>query len=146
MCLVSRSIERATKVASQPITVALQSAQIYFWLLKSTTDTTASSSLSTAFEQAIIYRSKTTDTEWSFPSDITPAPSIDTSDFRGAGGALSSGSVVLAGSYVSSSAVGTASNGQASSAIKLLSVPEPATASLGLFGLAALCGFRRRRA
>lgn len=25
-------------------------------------------------------------------------------------------------------------------------VPEPATASLGLFGLAALCGFRRRRA
>ncbi len=40
----------------------------------------------------------------------------------------------------------TASNTPASSRSTLTVVPEPATASLGLFGLAALCGFRRRRA
>jgi hypothetical protein len=40
----------------------------------------------------------------------------------------------------------TASNAPAASRSTLTVVPEPATASLGLFGLAALCGFRRRRA
>lgn len=40
----------------------------------------------------------------------------------------------------------TASNDPNASRSTLTVVPEPATASLGLFGLAALCGFRRRRA
>ena len=125
---------------------ALIGAQIYIWAFKSTNDTSAALSLSTAFQQAIFYRNKAVDADWQFPGDLSPAPTIDAGDLRTAGGALASGGVILAGSFVPNSVAGAAYNTQATSAIQLVAaVPEPTSVFLIAAGAAGLMMRRRRQ-
>lgn len=130
------------------MTPALLNNQIYYWALKSGDNTNIATSLATASEQAIFYRNKSNDSEWAFPGDLAPTPTIDASDL-GVGG-LASGGVVLAGSYIVNSVSGAIYNGQATSAIRLqdvVPIPEPGTLAFGvLLGCAAVATRRRRRA
>lgn len=121
--------------------------QLYMWFLKSTSNTTPALSLSTAFEQAIIYRNKNSDPDWSVPaSDLAFPVNPDTSDIGAVGGSLRSGSVLLAGSFIPTSTLGTAFNaGNPSSAIQLQAVPEPTSAFLIAVGAAGLMMRRRRQ-
>lgn len=129
---------------------ALAGNQIYYWVLKSTNDLgTPAASVSSGFEQAIFYRNKLVDSAWAFPTDLQTPPTIDTGNLRGAGGNISAGSVVLAGSYITNSIPGAIYNGQPTSAIQLQGlaapVPEPSAFVFGLLaGVGALCRRHRR--
>ena len=119
-------------------------AQLYMWFLKSTNNSSNALSISSGVEQAIVYRNKLNDSDWSVPtSDIAFPANADTSDIGAPGGALRSGSVVLAGNFLSSSSPGATYNGGPSSAVQL--VPEPTSAFLIAVGAAGLMMRRRRQ-
>lgn len=120
--------------------------QLFMWFLRSTSNGSSSLSISTGFEQAIVYRNKTTDADWAVPASDLAFPVLpDTSDIGAPGGGLRTGSVVLAGSFVPISAGGASFNGAPSSAIQLQAVPEPTSAFLVAVGAAGLMMRRRRQ-
>ncbi len=121
-------------------------SQLFMWFLKSTSDGSSPLSISTGFEQAIVYRNKTIDADWAVPaSDLAFPVGPDTSDIGAPGGALRSGAVVLAGSFVPVSAGGASFNGVPSSAVQLQAVPEPTSVFLIAAGAAGLMMRRRRQ-
>ena len=120
----------------------LANQQIYYWVLNGT-------SVATSNQQAIFYRNKVTDLDWAFPANDISATTVDAGDLRGLGGTISSGSVVLAGSYLTNSIPGAIYNGGPTSAIQLQGlaapVPEPSAFVFGLLaGVGALCRRHRR--
>lgn len=116
--------------------------QMYIWVFKSTSDSSAINSVDTAFETGVFYLNKTNSAAWAFPTDPedgAPLSSqIDLSDLTGPTGdsGLVTGATVVVGSHNAATSPDS---------FRLATVvPEPGTAGLAVIGGLALL-LRRRR-
>jgi hypothetical protein len=125
------------------VTLNIAGNQTYIWALASTDNTTVSSSIATAFQLAILYFDKATNSEWAIPPETDPETqnTIDISDLTNAGGnVLLPGAHVVVGSFPdgTSDATGAPNFG--------LAVPEPSAAIATVASVGLLALRRRRRA
>ena len=137
---------KSSSVLYSSVDAAIPNAQIYIWALRATNNSSLSSALSTAYEQAILYMPYTpppnNDADWRFPANDVSSTTVDIADVHVTGGKF------LVGSYQSSNASLSGIFGGPAGAVVLqdiIPIPEPSSLFAGLLLTAVAAGVRRRR-
>lgn len=142
---------QSSQITASSNTLGLAGAQVYLWVFKTATNIDPNGSYSNVTGTGIYYLAKdsaaTYASKWSFRADgaIPNSTTVDISDLTSGNNSntIGTGANIVVGSFPGSNSV---TNPGAKNFNLATVVPEPSSAVLLMGGLAALAGYRRRRA